>query len=200
LYIVFNHGQYILILCAQAVQLRNGTSELSLSAGLSGPPNFIERWKMLFDCLSDWYNNRPREFRPMLELPSTPQTDPVDLFPLILFTNSAGIFINQLFHTAILLLLQQKPRTLKLMDHRSVLISPLWHIHRICGIALNNDRRECWDLSLLASLFLAAREMTHEAQHKAIEQGLLRIQKLTGWDVQHLLTKLHDSWRLAEGN
>lgn len=197
--VIFNHGQYILLLCAQAVQLRNGTSEPSLSPGLSRPRNFIERWKILFNYLSDWYSKRPPEFRPMLDLPSTPQTDPVDSFPLIIFTNSAAVFANQLFHTAILLLIHQKPRTLKFMDHRSVLMSPLWHIHRILGIALNNDRRECWDCSLLASLFLAARQMTHEAQHKEVEQGLLRIQRLTGWDVQDLLTKLHDSWRLAEG-
>ncbi|KAJ9251240.1 transcriptional regulator family: Fungal Specific TF [Paecilomyces variotii] len=199
--VVFRHSQYILILCAQAVQLQSGTLETESPLQLSRPEKFVERWKMLVASLGDWYNNRPQGFWPILELSSTPEmADTVNSFPVILFTNSAAVFANQMLHTAMCLLLDRKPRTLKSIDNRNVMMSPLWNAHRICGIALNNDRRECWDPSLVASLFVAARKMTHESQQKDIEQGFFRIQELTGWDMHDPLAKLHETWRLADGN
>ncbi|KAJ9316141.1 transcriptional regulator family: Fungal Specific TF [Paecilomyces variotii] len=199
--VVFRHSQYILILCAQAVQLQSATLETESPLQPTGPEKFVERWKMLVASLGDWYKNRPQGFWPMLELSSTPEmAETVNPFPMILFTNSAAVFANQMLHTAMCLLLDRRPRTLKSMDNHNVMMSPLWNAHRICGIALNNDRRECWDPSLVASLFVAARKMTHESQQKEIEKGFLRIQELTGWDMHDPLAKLHETWRLADGN
>ncbi|KAJ9301142.1 transcriptional regulator family: Fungal Specific TF [Paecilomyces variotii] len=193
--------QYILIPCAQAVQLQSATLEAESPLQSTGPERFVERWKMLVASFGDWYNNRPQGFWPMLELSSTPEmAETVNPFPVILFTNSAAVFANQMLHTAMCLLLDRKPRTLKSMDNHNVMMSPLWNAHRICGIALNNDSRECWDPSLVASLFVAARKMTHESQQKEIEKGFLRIQELTGWDMHDPLAKLHETWRLADGN
>lgn len=123
------------------------------------------------------------------------------LFPVVLFTNGAAVFANQLYHTAMLLLLQNKPRTLQAATaagkkSSSSSMSPLWHAQRVCGIALNNDRRDSWDLCLVASLYLAAQRMTYEPQQKAILECFDRIKSMTGWHVDGFSTKVREDWGL----
>lgn len=119
-------------------------------------------------------------------------------FSLVLFTNGAGVFSNQLYHTAMLMLLQDKPRTVQLTDFQSSVLSQLWHARHICSIALNNDRRDWWDPCLLASSLMAARYMTHESQQQEILQGFERIRNLTGWDISRSLDVLCEEWSSLE--
>lgn len=126
------------------------------------------------------------------------EVDDDELFPLVLFTNGAAILANQLYHVSMLLLLQNRPRTLPrdTKQHgRSVLLSPLWHAQRICGISLNNDIRANWDFSLLSSLYLAAQRMTYEPQQHAILRGITRIGNLTGWNIGALSAQLINEWQ-----
>jgi hypothetical protein len=73
-------------------------------------------------------------------------------------------------------------------------MSFLWHARRICGIALNNEWRDCWDPSLLASLVVASKRMSHEMQHRAILNGLDRIGRVTGWEVNVYKSMLLEEW------
>ncbi|OOF90229.1 hypothetical protein ASPCADRAFT_135342 [Aspergillus carbonarius ITEM 5010] len=147
------------------------------------------QWLEVFEHLDQWYHLRPTEFQPMVDSTDGPG------FPLLLFVNGAGILCNQLYHTAMLLLLQCKPRT-ALLNLQSPTLSPLWHAQRICGIAMNNDRRESWDPCLIASFLVAARRMTHEAQQTEILQGLERVGVITGWRVDEYLMQLREDWSL----
>lgn len=178
---LFHFTHLPLLLCAHALLWCNADTD---SAGTP-----LDSWMQLVDELERWYRTRPQEFQPMLELDA-------GNFPVVLFTNGAGIFGNQLYHTAMLLLLQHRPRTARLADSRfqPSVMSPLWHAQRICSIALHNDRRECWDLSLLASFLVAAKRMTHESQHQEILHGFARIKALTGWDVGEYLDDLRREW------
>lgn len=161
----------------------------------------MDGWLQAFEQLHQWYHLRPLEFQPMIELEGDDQMlHSEGGMPLLLFANAAGAFSNQLYHTTMLLLLQSKPRTVLLHNVPSQLLSPLWHAQRICGIALNNDRRECWDPCLLASFLVAARFMTHESQQKEILQGFERIRVLTGWDVGEYLIHLREDWSFSEGD
>lgn len=183
----FHYTICALFLCAKALQWRGETN----------PPHMrtVDHWVQIASELNEWYHNRPHEFQPVLELgiqdlvPGSQET-----FPVILFINGAGIFSNQLYHTAMLLLIRDKPRTARLADQQPSTMSPLWHARRICSIALNNDRREWWDVSLLASLLVAARCMTHESQHQSILDGFDRIRALTGWDISESLRHLREEW------
>ncbi|KAF2711836.1 hypothetical protein K504DRAFT_365125, partial [Pleomassaria siparia CBS 279.74] len=119
-------------------------------------------------------------------------------FPTLVFAGGAAIFANQLCHTGMLLLLQNKPKFVGEINSNSPFMSTLWHSHRGCGIAINNDRRECWDPSLLASLLVAARMATHQSQHITILSTLERVQALTGWNISPQLNDLRAEWQLAE--
>lgn len=157
------------------------------------PP--LHMWMQLIEDLEHWYQGRPAGFQAMLELEMDRQESGLDqTFPIVLFGNGAGVFSNQLYHTAMLLLLNNRPRTARLTDYHSATMSPLWHAQRICSIALNNERSECWDPCLLASFVTAARRMTHEAQQQEILSGLGLIQEITGWNFGNLAGGLQDEW------
>ncbi|GKT58234.1 C6 zinc finger domain-containing protein [Colletotrichum tofieldiae] len=179
-----------LLLCAKVVNFCAGSFH-PRTPDLGVPITPVHRWTMLSDALGVWYTNRAQEFRPMAEIDGDE-----NLFPIILFTNGAAVFANQLYHTAMLLLLQNKPRTLQAAAKKSSSLSPLWHAQRVCGIALNNDRRDSWDLCLVASLYLAAQRMTYEPQQRAILECFERVKALTGWNVDGFSAKAREDWGL----
>lgn len=118
-----------------------------------------------------------------------------DDFPLVLFTSGAALMANQLYHTAMLLLLQNKPRTFKSGRSRvSSTMSALWHARMVCGIAMGNDARECWDPSLAASFVLAARGMTHWDQQRRLLSKLDDVSRLTGWKVGGYQKLMAQEW------
>jgi hypothetical protein len=184
-------------LCGKALILYH---QQSISQQDSTHQQLTDNWLQAFEELDEWYRMRPQEVQPIVELHnSDPMLDSGSEFPLLLFSNAAGPFSNQIYHTAILLLLQCKPRTALINKPHSPALSPLWHAQRICGIALNNDRRECWDPCLLASFLVAARFMTHESQQNEIIQGFDKIRKLTGWDVGEYLSHVREDWSFLDG-
>ncbi|RAL10824.1 Zn(II)2Cys6 transcription factor domain-containing protein [Aspergillus homomorphus CBS 101889] len=159
----------------------------------------LDSWLQVSDELDRWYKSRPQEFRPLVELEGINDlSNPGSGFPLVVFANGVGAYCNQLYHTAVLLLLQCKPRT-ALLNSQARFLSPLWHSQRICGIALNNDGRDCWDPCLVASFLVSARTMTHESQQKAILQGFERIHSITGWHIGRYLSHLQQDWAFLDG-
>ncbi|CEJ61246.1 hypothetical protein PMG11_09784 [Penicillium brasilianum] len=190
--LVFSYAHCPLWLCARAIEFMHNEDP---SPHL--PP--LRVWMRIVEELEQWYRERPQEFQPMLEIETDDQAaDPSQSFPVVLFANGAGVFSNQLYHTAMLLLLHSRPRTAHIADIRSATMSPLWHAQRICSIALNNERRECWDPCLLASFLTAARRMTHESQQQEILRGFERIRKITGWNAGELLRDLQVEWGWPE--
>ncbi|KAJ5170036.1 uncharacterized protein N7500_002819 [Penicillium coprophilum] len=179
-------------LCARGVQFVHNEEVCP-----DRPP--LQIWIQLVEELQQWYRERPREFQPMVELELDDQlAGPERSFPVVLFANGAGLFGNQLYHTAMLILLHNRPRTARITDFHSGAMSSLWHAQRICSIALHNDRRECWDPCLLASFLLAARRMTHESQQDEVVRGLDRICTVTGWNASDCLQSLRAEWCLLD--
>ncbi|KAJ5337574.1 hypothetical protein N7452_004302 [Penicillium brevicompactum] len=190
---VFYYAYRPLWLSARAVQFVH-SEEVSPDR----PPLHV--WMGLVEELEQWYRERPQGFQPMLELDMDHQlAGPEMTLPVVLFANGAGLFGNQLYHTAMLILLHNRPRTARMGDFHSFAMSPLWHAQRICGIALHNDRRECWDPCLLASFLMAARRMTHESQQRVVIRAFERIRIVTGWDTSGCLHKLQAEWCLLDG-
>ncbi|KAI1632497.1 hypothetical protein F4809DRAFT_86160 [Biscogniauxia mediterranea] len=183
---VFVEAHEPLAFCIRALEFCFGDGGCSLDS----PVNVVGVWTSLVDDLNAWYVRRRQEFQSIIELDHAE-----DGIPVVFFTSGAAIFANQLYHTAMLLLLQHKPRTAPLPTwQRSSTLSFLWHARRICGISLNNDRRECWDPSLVASLFMASKRMSHVTQHHALLEGFDRIGVITSWDVGPYKTLLHSEW------
>ncbi|SPO06980.1 uncharacterized protein DNG_09674 [Cephalotrichum gorgonifer] len=181
---VFTSTSEILVLLAQTMTLIFGAHDTTHGE------TRVEKWTSLLEGLGTWFTNRCQEFTPMVEVDGKQ-----DAFPTLLFTNGAGLLANQIYHTAMLLMLQNRPRTIKLPGVRmSSAMSSLWHARRVCGIALANDSRECWDPSLVASFVVASRGMTHSAQHLLLLNKLREIGRLTGWKVDHYRAVLMEEW------
>ncbi|TFB02190.1 hypothetical protein CCMA1212_005719, partial [Trichoderma ghanense] len=181
------HAYESLVLCTKALEISCGDGETPCLNTESRPR--AVRWKSIVNSLNDWYTNRPPAFYPVIDLNS--EGSP---FPALYFTGGSGTLANQLYHTSMMLLLAHKPRTLQLDQRRSPSLSQLWHARRICGIAVNNNRCECWDPCLLASFYQAARHMTHETQQKEILMGFNRVSAL-GWRVDGFIERLRQEWR-----
>ncbi|PKS04909.1 hypothetical protein jhhlp_008274 [Lomentospora prolificans] len=183
---VFHASAQALVLCGRVVNLIYGGVE---STGHS--ESLISQWSGLVEELGSWYSSRPEESKPIVEMDGKG-----DSFPTVLFTTGAGLLSNQLYHTAMLLLLKNRPRTFKCVSNykASSSMSSLWHARRICGIALANDSRGSWDPSLLASFVTAAKGMTHSAQHQMLLTRLSDIGRLTGWNVNYYWTTLRQEW------
>ena len=159
--------------------------------------NHVDIWRKLVSGFEEWYQHRPLEFQPIIELYPKDGMSSEDEFPTIVFSSGATTLANQLYHTGMLLLLQNKPRFVTLPRSNSSTMSLLWQAHRVCGIAMNNDRWDCWDPSLLASLLVAAKTTTHQSQHAILLRTLAHVQQLTEWNAVHHINNLEREWRQA---
>lgn len=190
------YSNIMVALCMDAVLFCQ--PDMTLESDSRYGRNRIKTWETLVRAFDDWYRDRPIEFQAVLELYPRDGQRSDDEFPTLLFASGYAILANQLYHTGMLTLLQNRPRFLGRTGRKSSSMAVPWHMHRICGIAINNDRRECWDPSLLASFLAAARLATHPSQHKSILNSLTGVQKLTGWNISQDLEILRREWRLAE--
>lgn len=206
-----DHSQKIIDVSLQCLALLADVMNLCFPAseveeGLTGQPkpavstftaiSRVARWKELLEELWAWQTNRPPELQPLLETDGREAT-----FPIVVFASGAGILSNTLYHTAMLLLLSNKPQSASIAERQGNLnidagqSSPLWHARRVCGIASNSDpeHTHCWDPCMIAAFALAARRMTHPSQQKDILVCLDRV-KLAGWNIGGLVQKLRDEW------
>jgi hypothetical protein len=160
--------------------------------------NRVEVWKALVQGFAHWYMHRPQAFQPIIELYPKDGVLTENDYPTIVFTSGAALLANQLYHTGMLLLLQNRPRFANKPSLNSPSMSTLWHAHRICGIAIQNDRSGWWDPCLVASVIVAGRTATHVSQHSAIISTLQSVQRLTGWSIDPCVDQLKNEWRLAD--
>lgn len=165
---------------------------------LVGGASRVARWKELLTQLWTWQANRPLELQPLVEVEGR-----VPIFPTVVFPSGAGISSSILYHTAIFLLLDNKPQSISPLtkwDGKPELdaaaqFPPLWHARRVCGIALNSDpeHTRCWDPCMIAAFWVAARRMTHPSQQNDILACLDRV-KRADWHIDGLVQRLRDEW------
>lgn len=90
------YANYIVFLCSRVLNLIT-----------KDPKNFQQEWEFLWNEIIDWNLNRPFHLKPILSYDDKP-------FPGVLFLNGPAISANQLFHMAVILLTQNKPRLYKI--------------------------------------------------------------------------------------
>ncbi|KAI1807950.1 hypothetical protein F4811DRAFT_503845 [Daldinia bambusicola] len=156
----------------------------------------VAKWKDLLRALQEWQMHRPQELRQLMEVEGLETT-----FPVIIFVGGAGISANVLYHTAMLLLLSNKPQSTSFTELPKTLkidaaqTSPLWHARRVCGIALNSEpeHTHCWDPCMIAAFSVAARRITHRTQQNDIIAYLDQV-KTAGWSIDGLVRRLREEW------
>lgn len=132
----------------------------------------------------------------ILEL-NAPKGDYSRPFPVVLFSNPAAVSGNQLYHTAALLMLQEKPRVATIVlpnKPRSI----LWHARRICAISISNEQHSCWTNSI-QPLWIAGKVMSHPSEHQAILDIYAKIEKDTGWGAKWRADDLKNYWGDLDG-
>lgn len=190
-----------LCLPPQAPEDHTAASQPTLSTPVSVSRATL--WKDLLHELCTWSTTRPPELQPLTE---TEARDAA--FPTVIFASGAGISSNTLYHTAMHLLLTNKPQQSisptepglrgnlePELDADKARLSPLWHARRVCGIALHSEpeHTKCWDPCMIAAFALVARRMTHMSQQDDVLACLGRI-KVAGWNVDGLVRRLRDEW------
>lgn len=194
---ISKHTYNAIALCVDSAMFAQGDDDrwLQQRYGLKR----VDIWKTLVDGFAYWYMHRSQAFQPIIELYPKDGLSTEDDFPIVVFTSGAALLANQLYHTGMLLLLQKKPRFADKPSSNSPSMSMLWHAHRICGIAIQNDRPGWWDPCLVASLILAGRTATHASQQNIIVSTLESVERLTGWVVGPYVEQLRNEWQLADG-
>ncbi|GKT45440.1 adhesion and hyphal regulator 1 [Colletotrichum spaethianum] len=183
-------ANYAVYLCAQVLDLLAPLAKAN-PGGLffDGPRNdmvYRVRWMKLWRYVEDWHSRRPSEMQHIMSIPSS-DAEP---FPKILYSNPAAISGNQLYHTASLLMLQNRPASLRLSPRPR---SALWHARQICGISMTNHHHGAWTNSV-QPLWIAGRCMSHPAEHRSILQLLEKIERESGWGTKWRADDLKDFW------
>lgn len=116
--------------------------------------------------------------------------EPREPFPMILYESSPAINGNQLYHAAAILMLQDKPKGIRLPKSTK---SILWHARQICGIAVSNSNHGA-RINSLQPLWIAGKIMSHKFEHCAILEVLAEIEKDSGWATAWRAGDLKDYW------
>ncbi|KAK5635815.1 hypothetical protein RRF57_011527 [Xylaria bambusicola] len=181
------YANYAVYLCALV---------LDLFAGKHTEVVYTRHWNELFNYIEDWYTQRPSEMLSILEL-NAPKGDYSRPFPVVLFSNSAAVSGNQLYHTAALLMLQEKPRGAAITRSNKPR-SILWHARRICAISISNEQHGCWTNSI-QPLWIAGKVMSHPSEHQAILDIYAKIERETGWGAKWRADDLKSYWGDLDG-
>ncbi|PQE08086.1 c6 transcription factor protein [Rutstroemia sp. NJR-2017a BVV2] len=167
------YANYAVFLCAKCVaylkKFRDRAREVE-------PDAWTSQWTELLGLLDDWYNERPEEMKSILTIPAREDKD-ASPFPTVFYGNGPAVSGNQLYHTATLLLLQEKPPGLKTQRKQK---SIFWHARQICAISESNTHHGAWTNSI-QPIWIAGKVMSHRSEHRAILNILERIQRETGW-------------------
>jgi hypothetical protein len=167
------YANYAVFLCANCVAYLKRFKERAREVALI---SWISQWTELLDLLDVWYNERPEEMKPILTIAPSDEKD-ASPFPTVLYGNGPAVSGNQLYHTASLLMLQEKPAGLKIQRNQK---STFWHARQICAISESNTHHGAWTNSV-QPIWIAGKVMSHPSEHRAILNILERIERETGW-------------------
>lgn len=192
LHFVFGHRQ--LVPLDKPRDLPSSTTQVPANS-------FTSDWQALWTACQNWYDARPLELQPLVDIGSVEmeQAEPgKDIaFPVQLFSNATAVVANIAYHIAVLLLLAEKPRLVKVASRGHCFTSPNWHIRTTAGIATSNRFLEQWDPVVIATLLYVARGMTHPAQQDAIMDCLVNISTDTGINLAVEKRQLQSHWSAA---
>lgn len=118
------YANFAVFLCANCVTL---LQNIRIRAPGHEPGNAEARWSELFGHLEDWYSQRPEEMKPILTIPAI-EGEGKSPFPTVLYGNGPAVSGNQLYHTASLIMLEAKPRSIHLQKKQVCDFKPrsLW--------------------------------------------------------------------------
>lgn len=186
------YANYAVFLCASVVNVisTHEMRQIGDQAHTTQMKNlYATRWRALYDLLEDWHQDRPEALLPlMVEQPSP--NDYKNPFPIVLYATSHGISGNQLYHAAALLMLQHKPKEMRLLKPQK---SKFWHARQICGIATSNADHNSWT-NALQPLWIAGTIMSHPSEHHAILSLLRLIESETGFATEWRANDLMEFW------
>jgi hypothetical protein len=189
-----NYANYAVFLCASVVNVVSNEGSPWPRTAENDYNTFVSRWKALYEVLEGWYDDRPEDMRPLINL-APPEEEMNSPFNMILFSTPAGVNGNQLYHASMLLLLQDKPKEIRIpKSHKST----IWHARQLCGIAVSNDNHGAL-INALQPLWIAGKLMSHRSEHMAILAALERLEKQTGWATSWRAEDLKEFWGVGEG-
>lgn len=180
------HANYAVYLCTKACELIADHTRYVELGDCNGcdPTTFAQRWTFLWDELQEWIQSRPRDIVPLKFIESEP-------FPQIMFAHWAGISSNQLYHTACILLLQTRPRSLR--PASGPRMSTVWHAKCICGISFTNPHQGCLN-NAIQPLWIAGRLLSHRQEHALVARLIRSIESMTGWATCWRIADLESTW------
>lgn len=188
-----NYANYAVFLCASVVNVVSNEGLPWPRTAENDYSTFVSRWKALYEVLEGWYDDRAEDMRPLINL-APPQEEMDSPFNMILFSTPAGVNGNQLYHASMLLLLQVKPKEIRMpKSHKST----IWHARQLCGIAVSNDNHGAL-INALQPLWIAGKFMSHRSEHVAILATLDRLEKQTGWATSWRAQDLKEFWGVGE--
>lgn len=150
---------------------------------------YEQEWDSVWEELTLWFGQQPDEYHPVVSGNDTP-------FPVIVFLNGPPIMAVQLYHMAVILMIQNKPRHVKI-THNDHVKSPIWHAKQIIGISLNNNHQGCWNYAL-EPLWIAGQLLSSAEEHAIILNLLEKIERCTGWPMSYRIVSLKQHWAEAE--
>jgi len=186
-----DHASHVCYLLAKVLSLINGPRSVP-------PRNGVQRsdlqgnmkpegWHGLFNELEAWYRGLPTEMTAILSIPTDP-TSTTNPFHTLMFSSGAAVAGNQLYHTAMLLMLAVKPKEVSVESR-----SRLWHARQICAITISNDHHGAWTNSI-QPVWLAGQLMSSPVEHRAIINLYERIERDTGWGATWRVKDLQAHW------
>ncbi|KAK9427994.1 fungal-specific transcription factor domain-containing protein [Lipomyces doorenjongii] len=175
------YANYAVFLCSRVTNL------IASDCQITGDSYDVE-WQKLWNELRIWFDERPVEMKPILSF----NEQSAEPFPTILYGNGPAISGNQLYNTACILLMENKPRSIKISKGSP---SMLWHAKQICAISLSNTNHGCWN-NALQPLWIAGKLMSHQSEHIAILELLDHIETITGWAMKWRGEDLRELWEM----
>lgn len=182
-----NYANYAVFLYAGVVYMISTKGQPR--SRLDHDRTFVSRWKALYDLHEEWYNDRPKEMKPLMDIPPS-QKELQTVFNTVLYSTPVGISGNQVYHASMILLLQDKPKEIRVPKSCK---SMLWHARQICGISISNSDHGAL-INALQPIWIAAKLMSHPSEHKAILDLLNRLEESTGWATSWCAADLKEFW------
>ncbi|CCH44258.1 hypothetical protein BN7_3819 [Wickerhamomyces ciferrii] len=173
----------------QGSEITQIISLLSQTVNLIGSndiQDFDEKWRNLWEKTQAWFLNR-NTTSPLIEFKTNSSGD----FPVLVYGSGPAALSNQLYHTASIILLQNKPRTLRFQSS----VRPVtYHAKHIVGSTLNNEYLESWN-NINQCLWNAGKIFTHQDEHKTILNLIATIQEKTGQVPRYNVGSFQQYWR-----
>ena len=97
-------------------------------------------WQSIWSEAQVCYTSRNEDMQAIMEVETTAGHETCSSadggFPSIIFSSAKAIVLNIVLHLDSMILLQDKPRSVRAVAEVSPSTSPLWHLRRISGIAV----------------------------------------------------------------